>query len=223
MSDEKAPAFMFYPKDYTSDEHVQAMSLEQEGAYLRLLLHGWLHRGIPTDLSTLARICRVPRSKMARLWPGVAPCFKEAEPGRLVNPRQEKERAKQEAHRAERSRSGRKGAESRHGSAKAQPSNGHGSATVLPVAKDGFPFPFPFPDNGTPLTPRAGGDAQVVRDARARIEAQVEQARQFAIGIGERPNRDELREIRGWFKAGHPLADVQTAIERGDHRRRPKL
>lgn len=37
----KAPAFQFYPGDYLSDAVVEMMSLQQQGAYMRLLCHAW--------------------------------------------------------------------------------------------------------------------------------------------------------------------------------------
>lgn len=104
---ERAPAFQFYPKDYTNDEHVQLMTLEQEGAYLRLLCHSWLNGSIPADRPAQARICRVPTGKMARLWHGIAPCWTEVVGGRLVNRRQERDRAKQEIFRQGRSEAGK--------------------------------------------------------------------------------------------------------------------
>ncbi len=37
----KSPAFQFYPSDYLSDENVDSMTLEQQGAYWRLCCHAW--------------------------------------------------------------------------------------------------------------------------------------------------------------------------------------
>jgi uncharacterized protein YdaU (DUF1376 family) len=36
-----APAFMFYPDDFTSDGKVEAMTTEEVGAYLLLLCKAW--------------------------------------------------------------------------------------------------------------------------------------------------------------------------------------
>lgn len=219
---EQSPAFMFYVKDYESDENVKGMSLEQEGAYLRLLLHGWLHGSIPEDVPTIAKICRVPRAKMARLWNGIRPCWKPAGNGRLKNKRQERERRKQKEYRQGKAEAGLKGAQKRWQS--------HESAKPLPIAKDSFPFPFPSTNNNEPPLPPAGGDVHrdlppprtgpAFQSEKNRLEHQVEQARQFCITNGGHPNRGELRAFRAWFKAGHSLADVQAAIERGDHQRR---
>jgi uncharacterized phage protein (TIGR02220 family) len=43
------PAFQFYPQDFISDINVQAMTLEERGAYITLLCHCWIEDGIPKD------------------------------------------------------------------------------------------------------------------------------------------------------------------------------
>lgn len=152
----KRPAFQFYPKDYESDENVKLMSLEQEGAYLRLLCHAWLHGSIPEEVGPLARICRVSRRKMAGLWPGVRLCF-EPRDGRLVNPRMERDRADLDAFRRERSESGRRGARSRWGRTKTQRSggqrsangSGNGSGTGELMANDGPAVSILLPASGS--------------------------------------------------------------------------
>lgn len=190
----KAPAFQFYPKDYESDENVKMMSLEQEGAFLRLLCHSWLHGSIPSEVAALAKICRVPPSKMARLWPGVAPCFTEKTAGRMVNPRQERDRAAQEQHRAERAEAGKRGAEKKWGGM-ARPSNGDGSAIKEPLAKDGSPFSVlrsPSPSARTERTERpieaAGPKANPFVDGK-RDEYERE-AMRLTWGIAELTGRD---------------------------------
>ena len=127
----KSPAFQFYPKDYMADEHVQLMSLAQEGAYLRLLCHQFLEGSVPEDIPALARICRVSKGMMERLWPGVRPCFPvQIAEGRIGNRRMLRDRADHEAFIGGRSAAGKKGAEARWG---------NGSATDLPKAKNSPP------------------------------------------------------------------------------------
>lgn len=133
----KAPAFQFYPKDYQSDEHVMLMDLDQRGAYVDLLCHSWLHGSIPSDVSALARICRTTPARMGRLWPGIAPCWKALEDGRLVNGRQEREREAQATRREVAAVKGRKGAEKRWPGH----SHSHRSATARAMPGDGFPSP----------------------------------------------------------------------------------
>lgn len=113
----KPPAFSWYPKDYESDEHVKLMSLEQEGAYVRLLNHSWLHGSIPSDLRSLSQICRTTPAKMARLWPGILPCWNETTDEksckRFINSRLEREREAQRNRKSQASLKGHKGAEKR--------------------------------------------------------------------------------------------------------------
>jgi len=57
MSNDKSPAFQFYPQDWLSSPRIAMMSLEEQGAYIRLLCYDWTNDGIPKEsllgLSTL--------------------------------------------------------------------------------------------------------------------------------------------------------------------------
>jgi uncharacterized protein YdaU (DUF1376 family) len=115
MAPEKAPAFQFYPKDFLTDGRVSGMSLSERGAYITLLSLCWLERSLPRDLTRLARQVGVPRAHMARLWPAIAPCFKDdpANGERLIHPRLELERQKQETYRRRQSDKGKASAANR--------------------------------------------------------------------------------------------------------------
>ncbi len=121
---EHAPAFQFYPKDFLTDTNVVVMTLQELGAYIRLLCLCWLDRSLPTDMETLARLCRVSPACMTKLWPALAPCFRVVE-GRLIQPRIERERQKQETWRALKAAAGQKG-----GHAKASRRLAHGKQTA---------------------------------------------------------------------------------------------
>lgn len=56
MSKTKAPAFMFYPSDWLGSQRVSLMTLEEEGAYIRLLSYCWQHGSIPKDPEKIARL-----------------------------------------------------------------------------------------------------------------------------------------------------------------------
>lgn len=92
MAKNKAPAFQFYPRDYLTDIQVVVMTLEEQGAYIRLLSHQWLEGSIPADTKHLACLCRITPARMKKIWPAIAPKFREAAPGRLVNDRLEQSR-----------------------------------------------------------------------------------------------------------------------------------
>jgi uncharacterized protein YdaU (DUF1376 family) len=93
----KSPAFQFYPTDYLADGNVALMSLEQEGAYIRLLCFCWNEGSIPDDVESLARYCRVDSQKMSQLWNGIKNCFKPMKnfANKLIHPRLEEEKKKQ--------------------------------------------------------------------------------------------------------------------------------
>jgi hypothetical protein len=93
----KPPAFQWYPKDCDSDEAVRAMDDREFGFFVRCLNHSWLNRGIPADLTELARVLGRPKKYIERLWVRVGKCFVSGENGRLVNPKQEEQRSVQEA------------------------------------------------------------------------------------------------------------------------------
>jgi len=128
---EKRPAFQWYPKDYLSDENVALMTLEQEGAYTRLLNYCWLQGSIPSDIDALARLCRVSAEDMDRIWPGVEKCF-QGRGERLTHGRLEKERRKQSSYRDAKKAAGVAGAKARWEKEE------NGSATDLPLANDSF-------------------------------------------------------------------------------------
>lgn len=109
------PAFQFYPADFLSDEHVVLMSNQELGCYIKLLCYCWREGSVPSDIPRIARLCGESVDAMALLWSAIGSCFIEldSKPGRLINPRLDKERKKQEEYRKERSESGRKGAISR--------------------------------------------------------------------------------------------------------------
>lgn len=128
---DKSPAYQRYPKDYLSDENVALMTLEQEGAYNRLMDYCWLQRSIPADLASLAALCRVPAEAMERIWPGVEKCFRR-QGERYVHPRLDLERRKQEARRKAKSEAGKAGAKAKWENAE------NGTANILPMANDSF-------------------------------------------------------------------------------------
>jgi uncharacterized protein YdaU (DUF1376 family) len=95
----KSPAFQFYPADYLADAKVQLMTLEEEGAYIRLLCYCWREGHLPNEDVALSRLAKgLPKSRMTR----VKACFvtERNNPEFLVHPRLIAERDKQESYRA---------------------------------------------------------------------------------------------------------------------------
>lgn len=147
------PAFQFYASDYLSSSKVQRMTLEAQGAYIRLLCYSWQDESIPADVEQLARLCGCGVRKMSELWDKfLRDCFapSEADPDRLVNPRLEEVRLARLKFSAERSASGKTGAAERwknHGSA-------NGSAIEEPIAKNGSPVSSLQSSKEPPIVPQ---------------------------------------------------------------------
>lgn len=202
------------------------LPLEPRGLYREMLTQAW-RRGarLPNDHEAIRRAVGCTAAEWRRCWP-IVERFWRVEGDYLVNETQLEVYAEAKAEREGAETRAREAANKRWGRRDAQAMRTHSggnAAASVPAMLEQCP-PSPLTDNNTPLTPRAGGDAAAsVRNARARLERQVEDARQFAVANGHRPGRSELRAIRGWFKAGHSLADVQAAIERGEHVKRPRL
>ena len=121
----ESPAFQFYPAEYLSDENVAMMSLEEEGAYLRLMCYCWRQGTIPNDPVKLARLCKTTPAKMEEMWPAVSVCFRSTKDDRLAHPRLDVERTKQAGYKRKMSEAGKRGAEARkakggYGQAKAR-------------------------------------------------------------------------------------------------------
>lgn len=206
-----SPAFSWYPKDYESDEHVKLMSLDQEGAYLRLLNHAWLHGSIPDNTRAMALICRTTPAKMARLWPGIKPCWADAGPGRLANGRQERERAGQAARRVVQSEKGKRGAAAKwHGHS---PSHGLGDARAIrrPMPGDGFPSPSASAngstEEGSACLPAADRTERAIRQnveaLRSRLYGLIDEMRQL-----DPKGRDPTELMR--FVTGYQKSDGTT-------------
>lgn len=96
---ERSPAFLLYTSDWLASASVLALSLELQGAYMRLLCHAWDDSGIsdpaasPEAMAGLGRLLGVSTRKAKAIWRGIQHLWVPGESGRLVNPRQEKVRA----------------------------------------------------------------------------------------------------------------------------------
>jgi uncharacterized protein YdaU (DUF1376 family) len=90
-----SPAYQHYPSDFLSDDKVCRMSYTEIGIYQVLLDHAWLAGGLPTKHGEIAKMLKMNPRRFSKVWAGaLSECWIERG-GRLVNPRQEKERTKQ--------------------------------------------------------------------------------------------------------------------------------
>jgi len=109
MGEGRLPYFPFYVGDWLSSSAVQRMTLEEEGAYLRLLCYQWQDGHIPDDPGERARLLGVSGEAQARLWRRLESCFEVIENGKLVNPRLATERRQVVRRKEKLSEAGRKG------------------------------------------------------------------------------------------------------------------
>lgn len=89
-----APAFQFYPRDTLANPEVAAMSLEEFGAYWRLICYIWLEGFLPYDETKLAKMLNVTPKKFKRLWPTMGKLFRVKD-GKITSPELDEQRQKQ--------------------------------------------------------------------------------------------------------------------------------
>lgn len=148
---EKSPAFQFYPKDYLSNEDVQLLTLEQEGAYIRAMSYSWRNGSIPKEPDRLSAL--IGKGCTPAIAEAIARLFvPHADPTRLVHPRHLKEKQKQEEFHNKMSEFGKKGATARWHSTNSD-GVGHSQAIARPMAFDGSPTPTSSSIIKNPLTP----------------------------------------------------------------------
>lgn len=99
----KEPAVLWFGSDFYEDEHVLQMTYEQQGVYQRLLWIAHRNEGLPADPAALARMLGLPAKRFAsKVWPAIAPCWEATGDGsRLIQRRQEEERARRASSRGE--------------------------------------------------------------------------------------------------------------------------
>ncbi len=104
------PAFQFYAADWLASQRVALMTLEQEGAYIRLLAFCWKHGTIPADPEQISRL--IGKGASTTLATTLTTMF-ETDGEKLIHPRLEEERRKQAVWRDKSSAGGKKSGESR--------------------------------------------------------------------------------------------------------------
>lgn len=88
-----APPYMrLWVDDFLADITELGLTDEELGVYFRLLLVAWKKEGIPADLNSAARHVSSSAAKLRKLWPVIEEKWVSDGNGKLVNPKQEKER-----------------------------------------------------------------------------------------------------------------------------------
>lgn len=158
-----SPAFQFYAAEYLADANVQAMSLAQEGIYVRLLAYCWREGSLPNDDKILSRLCK---GCSANSLIEVKQRFALNPNGRLVHIRLETERIKQSDFREKQKENGKKGGRPRLSEQRkrAKASVGVYQLTENPSLSSGINQTETKESSSssssvnTPLTPLEGGD-----------------------------------------------------------------
>lgn len=89
------PYYPMYVVEFDDDQHVVPMTLPEIGLYLLCLNESWKRGSIPDDPKAVAMAIRKEVKDVKKAWPIVRQRWVEnGTPGRLINPRQEKERKK---------------------------------------------------------------------------------------------------------------------------------
>jgi uncharacterized protein YdaU (DUF1376 family) len=101
------PAFQLYARDWLMS--TRTLPPEARGIYMDLLCLSWDQDGISSNPADLLPHLAITKARWNRIWPFIESKWVEAEPGRLRNTRQEKQRAEYEALRQKRIDAGRKG------------------------------------------------------------------------------------------------------------------
>ena len=145
MSQRDVPEWMpLYVYEFIADRNVQAMELDELGAYFRLILTQWVNGSVPADRRELARLLHRDTETMERIWSALAPCYKAHPelPGELVQGRVEEERETALNRLAGNSKGGKTSAERRQGKKQSRPQVELTATTELPKT---FPQPIRKP------------------------------------------------------------------------------
>lgn len=85
---DRFPWFPMYAADWLTSPAVLAMTLEQQGAYMRLLCIAWNagrdEPSVTADPRELGRVLGLPAAKWAKIGPAIVACFEQRN-GRLFN------------------------------------------------------------------------------------------------------------------------------------------
>ena len=211
MAKKAPPSFPHFPADWLSSERIMGMTLEQEGAYWRLINFCWETEGccLAMDGASLATMSRLgPR--WDELKDKVLDCFIPCpeHPDRITNAKLFGIRQDQAAFKKRKSRAGKKGAASRWGkggtshagansSAMATASPSHAGANDVSKRSQWPPLPSPLPvsdlvSTGCSQKPTVPRRSEPVRKTAIRKEQPQEPV---GLNTEQRALYDELRAL----------------------------
>lgn len=107
----RRPFVQFFYSDWLGDTKVRRMPPEARGYHIDMLCHAWATEdaSVPADLRELALLIGTTPARLRAVWSKLEPCWESDGNGGLVNPRVQRDRAKQKA----RADAGKKGGEAK--------------------------------------------------------------------------------------------------------------
>jgi len=108
---EGLPYMRLWVSDLLADLAELGLTDEEFGIYMRLLCVSWKQGGIPAAHQDRARLVSASPARLSKLWPIIECKWVSNGNGRLINPRQEREREEAQ----KKSAAGKAGAEARWG------------------------------------------------------------------------------------------------------------
>lgn len=209
----KSPAFQFYPSDWLGSQRVSLMTLEEEGAYIRLLSYCWQHGSVPADPEAVARLIgkgasTTLASRVLTMFqpPLVPPLVPPLSGGNvLVHERLEEERNKQLNWKMKSSEGGKKSAELRKARVVEpplqppyQPNGNSSSSSSIDLSNDKST---PDKESGVVVKKQVIDDAWIADLKRHYPTTDIDQElRNMDAWIAEHPNRRKTRRfIIGWL------------------------
>lgn len=208
----KSPAFQFYTSDYLGSQRVQMLSLEEEGAYIRLLCYCWQHGSIPSDPEKCARL--IGKSSSTTLARVVQAMFIASEnDAELIHDRLDEQREKQRVWKEKCSAGGRKSAEIRQESKSSSSNPARVVENYLEV-KGSIPTPIPIPipiPSPTPIpTPK--------RERRIFTPPTLPEWTAYGLSLSPPFPQDEIDQTfdhytgNGWRAGKNPMSDWKASL-----------
>lgn len=191
----KPPAYQHYAKDWLTD--TAHLSLEEQGAYQRLLDHQWIEGPLEYSEADFARLLGVPRPAFRRIWRRVARFFPALESGRLANGRLEDIRTDLLAFQKGQSVAGKRGAKKRWAGDKGRHAEPIGQPIGEPIGEpNGGTMALLSSPSGTTTLPTVAAEPQGI--SPSGVVAGMIRKHCYPPDGKEPQGHDIARDIRWW-------------------------
>lgn len=220
-----------FVSDYLAD--TSHLSTEEHGAYLLLLMHGWMNGGqLPLDDSRLRRICRMDEKPWKASKEVIKEFFYEQD-GAYRHRRVDRELQRAQQNVNQRSAAGKASAEKRRAEREAQRNGNDRSTTVETEAereaqRNGKPPPPPPPVNLKPSSEQTTSTTStgVAREQPHGVVVDAIHSRAVELAVLLRQRGAALQpsdpRVRGWAETGVTDAQALTALETAQQQRNEK-